>query len=575
MKKQLRMSERRSLVDGLAAELATTLKREQVAAYSLYQTVATPDVFQNHVIATTKKYKSCATSVQHLADKAILGFKQNVERLKSFDPQLPAFSRDRRQKLSSLSHRDVRLYRARAWCAFLLGSGPSAEEVFSAAKHGSGTTLGLKYSFCNLEDKWTYPLSCTPRVKRLFPCYEAFDKGLSESIEIFNRLSDKAKYCVNTGSRLTTVDKDDTKDRVICIEPTLNMFFQQGLMHVMTSRLKSLGYDLTQKQFDHRRLALVGSLTGSLATVDFSMASDCCLLSVCRFLLPQGWFEWLMEVRCDTCTYKGEELSLPMMSSMGNATTFPLETVLFLSLALACDDYPGGVMPTLKDDTFARFSVFGDDCILPTHLAPVFMELCESVGFLVNKDKSFFGTERFRESCGVDAYRYHNVRSFYIRAPADCRTRTLLSWCYTLFNRALKTARNAVGPLLAIYVFHDSFALILRFMKDLGVRVHLVPEYFPDDAGIHLDDPRTLLFIRSNQLKMQTISADRHGTFNFSFHSWKYPKSSRYDRLHYFVGLKKCRDLEEGSYIHRRNGRYVESNMGFSAHVSWNEGWFT
>jgi hypothetical protein len=52
--------------------------------------------------------------------------------------------------------------------------------------------------------------------------------------------------------------------------------------------------------------------------------------------------------------------------------------------------------------------VFGDDMIVPLDAWPLVCDMLSALGLKVNTDKTF-GTGKFRESCGVDAYDGHLV----------------------------------------------------------------------------------------------------------------------------------------------------------------------
>jgi hypothetical protein len=86
---------------------------------------------------------------------------------------------------------------------------------------------------------------------------------------------------------------------------------------------------------------------------------------------------------------------------MGNATTFPVQSLVFWSICCASMQYHGFHQPG------AAF-VFGDDIIVPSSVAPQVCEDLESFGLVVNKEKSFM-TGNFRESCGTDAFKGVNV----------------------------------------------------------------------------------------------------------------------------------------------------------------------
>ena len=208
------------------------------------------------------------------------------------------------------------------------------------------------------------------------------------------------------GSRATTVPKDARGDRFIAIEPLWNMFFQKGIGGVIRDRLRRIGLDLNKAQDVNRRLALEGSLTGRLATIDLSSASDTVSLGLVEFLLPECWQLAMKTVRSPRCMLPdGTSVLLRKISSMGNGFTFELESLIFLALALACSP---------KAKLGRDVAVFGDDIILPSVDAKVLCDVLTDIGFKVNTEKSFV-TGPFRESCGLHCFLGRDVTPFFIK----------------------------------------------------------------------------------------------------------------------------------------------------------------
>jgi hypothetical protein len=340
---------------------------------------------------------------------------------------------------------------ARDVISAILGDDPSCQELFLAARHGSGTSLGVKYTDTAPEAKWCYPISCTESIKPAIVKYLNWDYQLAASLPSVSE--PEMRFSIVDGSRATTVPKDVKKRRMIAIEPTGNMFIQQGLMRVMYRRMKFSGIDVGNLPRLHQRLAMESSITGSDATIDFSSASDSVSDELVRFLFPRSWLAWMYASRSPVMEIDGVKTVLEMYATMGNATTFPVETLVFYSLGVGCSMYyellhKYGVvhysfakyrtgLPELRKRSLAqdlRVSVFGDDCIIPTDFANSFITVCEDLGFQVNRDKTFLDGH-FRESCGGDFYYGRLVRPLFIKGPQDCKRRTSLeAWLYTVWN---------------------------------------------------------------------------------------------------------------------------------------------
>jgi hypothetical protein len=211
------------------------------------------------------------------------------------------------------------------------------------------------------------------------------------------------------GNELFTVPKTSEIDRVACKEPSLNMYMQQGLGEFIKHRLNTRCKIDLSNQGRNRSLARTGSISGELATLDLSSASDSVTCALVETFLPPVWVAMLKTVRSPV-TYipsKGVSHVNRMISSMGNGFTFPLETLLFYSIARAV---------ALRLGISGTISVYGDDIICPTLLAEPLAYALQVCGFKVNPKKSYW-TGGFRESCGGHYYYGADVTPFYVKAP--------------------------------------------------------------------------------------------------------------------------------------------------------------
>lgn len=411
------------------------------------------------------------------------------------------------------------LDRARSWVGLILAEF-NLEELYECCRMSNGTDVQGTYSLCNIEDKFTYPLGGNPHAIRQFEDYLEWDTTLCNAIANHNRFSTAPKYRVVNEARLTTVPKDDQTDRVILIGSKLNMFFQQGLMQLFENRLRAFGIDISSQANLHRDWVYPMSITHSHATIDFASASDSISLELCRYLLPREWFVWLLRFRESRCQFG----TFPMIASMGNAYTFPLETLVFYALALAVTQR-GNPKTRLADSSIlvkSRVSVFGDDVIIENLFAPAYIDLCKTVGLEVNASKSFFGDEFFRESCGVDVFDFRNVRPWYIRTPdRDTRTwRHVVCYFVGLFNGFLEKAK----PVFGNYIYASkTVAAFASVFKMLGTQIPVVPSDFPATAGLHLwNDPLMRRVLWETGVCFTRITVDFHGTYAFRYFTKRY-----------------------------------------------------
>ncbi len=214
---------------------------------------------------------------------------------------------------------------------------------------------------------------------------------------------------VQLANRVTTVPKSWKTDRTIACEPTGNIPLQlAGDTYIKTRLKRKLGIDLSSQE-RNQELARIGSIDGRFATIDLSMASDTLSLNTVALLLPSEWFRVLDDFRSPAYVdaLSGQTEFYHKFSSMGNGTTFTIETLVFAAAVVAVGS---------KD-----YSVYGDDIIIETELAQDLVRLLQFLGFSINEDKSFLAGS-FRESCGADWFDGTNVTPFYVRAWTDQKT---------------------------------------------------------------------------------------------------------------------------------------------------------
>lgn len=285
---------------------------------------------------------------------------------------------------------------------------------------GPGKSLGSDTTSF-LEKMFASPLTCTDQSLLMF--YKQTIRGTrwAEAEEIRSTLYPTQ---IVSGSRLSSVRKDRTKNRTICIEPTLNMFYQLGAKHQIEAVLKSrFKIDISTQADVNKMLAKRASVDNSLITVDLKNASDSVLLVLCHALLPKDILETLLKIRSSSVEIEGELVQLNMISTMGNGFTFALMSLIFAALIKAISIHAD--VPCVAG---TDWGVFGDDLIVRSELKDTLLWCLSQSGFEVNTSKSFF-TGPFRESCGGDYYNGHDVRGVYIKEVEN------YGQVYSAFNR--------------------------------------------------------------------------------------------------------------------------------------------
>lgn len=251
---------------------------------------------------------------------------------------------------------------------------------------------------------------------------------------------DRAPSVCPEWARLQAVPKDLSKLRTITVESIGRAWAQQA---VRTSILRSVhlgalrGSIMDQTLADRNRLASgvdvwgrglkraeprqkircrQGAMNGSLSTLDLSNASDTMRYDDVMSVFPAWLTPLLDEVRSPFVEVDGHTHRLHMYAGMGNATTFPIETLFFWALFTGIANIVHGrfctalgrLAPSVR---CGDVTVYGDDIVCRTRdLAanPWAMAYVAKTSVIVNRDKSGCSPgPGFREACGEVSY--HSV----------------------------------------------------------------------------------------------------------------------------------------------------------------------
>lgn len=261
---------------------------------------------------------------------------------------------------------------------------------------------------------------------------------------------------------LMFVPKNAKTDRAIIVEPALNSLVQKGFGNFIKERLLIAGVNLYDQSINRRR-ARIGSINGSLMTVDLSSASDTISKELVAELLPLDWYIALSSYRTSSVEHlkTGTKFDLEKFSSMGNGFTFELESLIFYALTWATCHVVG-----VKPDV----SVYGDDIICPPSILETLEEVFEFCGFSINSEKSY-SSGPFRESCGADFYNGVNVRPFYQKT----------SWSYatlTAFHNFLvKNDWSLICPEVIEYLLQNIDSSFHNYGPDGYGDGHLIGDF--------------------------------------------------------------------------------------------------
>ncbi len=357
---------------------------------------------------------------------------------------------------------------------------------------GPGSSVGSR------GESFFAKLCASPLTATSLPLYQAYRAYVSmfpnfEDAESV-RSSKYGDVTIVDGSNVSFAPKNVETARLICVEPSLNMFMQLGLKDILERRLRELwGIDVRDQPDLNRLLARLGSRDGDFATLDLKSASDLVSVSLCRSILPGWFFELLMELRSASINvgHYGLRRELGMISTMGNGFTFPLMTIILAAIVrvaykisgiaikanrrpkVRCEPHDWAYDSGSKQDplrvTPGNWGVFGDDIIVVREAYDDVVKYLGLLGFQVNVEKSF-NVGPFRESCGHDYFNGANIRGVYLKRLSSRQdlmiaVNSLNAW----------TARTGV-PL------RSAVQYIMRFLPD----PYYVPWADPDEAGIRV-----------------------------------------------------------------------------------------
>lgn len=316
--------------------------------------------------------------------------------------------------------------------------------VFDYGMAGPGSSISARGEDYYTK-MWSSPLSATSEDLAILYEWWCAEKPLYAHAENHRRLV-YSELDLTKQNRLSFVPKDDTTSRTIATEPSLNMFIQRGLGEILVDRLRTFyGINLSFQPEWNREAARIGSMvldeqSSGLCTIDLSSASDSFSLAAARWLLPGDLNRLLLKLRSPSGLLPdGGPVEYHMISTMGNGFTFPLQTLVFSSIVVAAikslgfnPERPNSHPPSNHP---ASWGVFGDDIVCHRSVVHRVLRLLALFGFTPNSDKTFVEGP-FRESCGRDYFRGHDIRGVFVKGPLASRAdlhatiNNFIAWSY-------------------------------------------------------------------------------------------------------------------------------------------------
>lgn len=317
-------------------------------------------------------------------------------------------------------------------------------------------------------------------IQRLYP-YDQFFCGL---YSFWNEVMVEEKNMDireedNIVCSLTAVPKDSRGPRLICVHPAEAVWIQQGQRLLLEKAISSSDLSMNiafKDQSVNGALALSASKDQKYCTLDLKEASDRISLKLVEFLFGDSARFLTCSRATHVKTLDKRIVELKKFAPMGNALTFPVQSIVFYSLVRAGIRCRHGID---CDDIY----VFGDDIVFPSKFYAGATYGLISAGLVPNKDKTFVAGF-FRESCGVDAYRGTDITPHRMKVHSIETYSDLVSIC------TLAKALRIDG-----YDHCASFmyATVRKRLGLLGKVLHLTSN--PDAQGIfeYVRDFRTVI----------------------------------------------------------------------------------
>lgn len=243
-------------------------------------------------------------------------------------------------------------------------------------------------------------------------------------------------------ARLKFVPKNMKTSRSICMEPNTHMYFQQGVLRNMLKLIRSSDFGLfidIQDQTVNQDLALRGSYSSEIDTIDLSAASDSVGLRLVKGIFPKTWLPPMLCTRSTEVEIPGGSIrKLNKFAPMGSALCFPTQCIIFTAVCIyaayqyrtdkECHRIPA--KPLTEKDVrstiemfsrtgsrrfFERLAIYGDDICCDRKITPYVVSILQRLGFKVNTSKSFVGSQSFRESCGRYYLAGSDITPLYFR----------------------------------------------------------------------------------------------------------------------------------------------------------------
>lgn len=229
------------------------------------------------------------------------------------------------------------------------------------------------------------------------------------------KASSRVHYLIaeQRGVAMIAVPKTLTDRRLIKPEPVCRAHYAMRVRKMLEACILSTDhykYINWSDQNVNKHFAYLGSIGCGYSTIDASAASDRISREIALMLLPEWVRPYIINAISDYVIVDNKRVRVRCLSTSGNQITWLTLAIIMWAIAeYGCSWY-------LDDDgNPMHASAYGDDLIVPDCAYETVVDLLETFGFKINKDKSYSSGSAFRESCGGDYINGTDITPMYWR----------------------------------------------------------------------------------------------------------------------------------------------------------------
>lgn len=288
-------------------------------------------------------------------------------------------------------------------------------------------------------------------------------------------------------SRHKFVHKKVGKARGICLEENEVQYLQQAFRSAIYDWVErssiAKGKICFTDQSVNQKLALAGSFTGLLATLDESEASDRIARELVAWIFQDTEFvDHLMALSTRVIEFDKEFDEQPLrtfkFAPMGSALCFPIMAITHWALLRAIISLSD--LPTSMCD---EIYVYGDDIVVPVTAVDAVLAYLPRFGMKLNTSKSFWRSG-FRESCGVHAYNGVDITPVYVKHLPNSPSITFAMSCISVeyqldklgFRNVASHIRSKIEGIFGPLPIAPSQTSLFAFKRD--------GHFFPITTGV-------------------------------------------------------------------------------------------